>query len=159
MIYTKNNEKIITKSIIRPIDNKRVQEYCKNISKNDYLNNTNMILTQSLITPRLQTEQVFFNFDNTKIDLFEQIVSSNLSSETIKSILSDMNSLKDFYYLTYEVLELVKLEPLFEYKIEDLSYIDSLCNSTGVTSEASDILKSIDKAEKNAKILELVKNI
>ena len=159
MIYTKDNNNIITKNIIYPKNHSKVQEYLKNLSKSENISNSKMFINQALVAPRLQTEHVYFNFDENSINLLERLINSNLSIDTIKETIFNMNNLYDFYLLAYEVLEQICLEPINEYQIDKLTYIDTICESTGVKTEATYILKSIDKAENNAKILELVKKI
>lgn len=159
MIYTKDDSTYITKSILVPNNNLEVNSLYKTICKQSIYINTQNILKSALEAPRLQTEEVKIVFSEEQLTLINNILNSNLSFEDKKEIIKSIDYLKDFYFLAFNIFDVVSMVEKNKYKISELEYIDTLCKNTGVKSEANNIISTIPSAEKNTKVLNLIKRI
>ena len=100
----------------------------------------------------------FFENKEDKI-IFDDIINSNLSKETKKYLLNTLESFKDFAFFIELMDGKIELKKYYDYKISELIIIKDLCEQNMIKNNASDIIKNIDMAEKNAKVLNLVNKI
>lgn len=157
MIYFKENDNIISKKIIVPNDNNKLNDFIKSTDRNLIV--STLFVESALEAPVFQKKKAIdLSFKEEDLKLFDEILESNLDTDTKFKVISELYSLKDIYNL-YLILQNIKFSTIDEFYISELQTINVMCEQIHIESEASKILNVIPMAEKNTKVLELTKKM
>lgn len=97
-----------------------------------------------------------FGGDISKVDMIENL-RVNLDNDTFAFL---MNKIwEDFYFFTTEILGNISFEEISRYDIDELRNIQMLCDKNSVETSATNVLKYVDEAYDNSKILKLARAI
>lgn len=161
MIYLYNDDNTISKNIITFKDKNELEKIRKSIRDNDSYLMSLKIIDECFI-PRFKDQEVtnllFFNME-TSGEILRDILLSEMSLESKRTIINDMELFRDFCFFSKMILDRIKFQEIGNYEMDKMEEIKRQSDQLGLSSEASDILSQREWAEKNQKVLTLARKV
>ena len=161
MVYLYDEEGKISKNIVTFKERDDLEQIRKSIRDNNIYSMSLKIIDESFI-PRFQDNEVtnlLFFQPPRNIDILREILLSDMSMESKKMIIDDMESFKDFCFFARQIMDNIDFVQIGTYQIEEMQKIEELSDKIGLKSEASLILLHEDASKYNSKVLSLAKKI